>query len=146
MNKSGWTRQRTNNLRDELIWGWIPSGDKVYHCTKKKKDIAVIYISNKKKSVAIIDALILFIFSSPEHNMLRMSYCDRSMTGIRLSVRVSGCLSVNNYLKNLLLWNRSTDFNETSQKWSLGDALSENFKDLNSMKNSGCHGNRKKKL
>ena len=36
-------------------------------------------------------------------------------------------------------------FNETSQNWSLGDALSENFKDLNSMKNSGCHGNQKKK-
>ena len=27
-----------------------------------------------------------------------------------------------------------------------GDALSENFKDMNSVKNSGCQGNRKKKL
>ena len=53
--------------------------------------------------------------------------------------------SVNNYLKNLL-WNQPTDFNETSQKWSLGDALSENFKDMNSVKNPGCHGNQKKKL
>ena len=61
-------------------------------------------------------------FSSPEHNMLRMSYCDRSLSG---SVCLSVCPSVNNYLKNLLLWNRPTDFNETSQKWSLGDALSE---------------------
>ena len=82
------------------------------------------------------------LFSSPEHNVLRVSYCDRSMSG----VRVSGRQSVNNYLKNLLLWNRPTGFNETSQKWSLGDALSENFKDLNSVKNCGCHGNRKKKL
>ena len=62
------------------------------------------------------------------------------------SVRPCVRPSVNNYLKNLLLWNRPTDFNETSQKWSLADALSENFKNLNSMKNSGCHGNRKKKL
>ena len=41
----------------------------------------------------------LFI-SSPEHNMLKVSYCDRSMSGIRsfpLYVRPS----VNNYLKNL---------------------------------------------
>ena len=61
------------------------------------------------------------------------------------SVRRCVCPSMNNYLKNLL-WNRPTDFNETLQKWSLVDALSEDFKDLNSVKNSGCHGNQKKKL
>ena len=82
------------------------------------------------------------LFSSPEHIVLRMSYCDRSLSGVRPSV----CPSVNNYLKILLLWNRPTDFSETSQKWSLGDALSKYFKDLNSMENSGCHGNREKKL
>ena len=38
-------------------------------------------------------------FSSPEHNMLRVSYYDRSMSGIRPCV----CPSVNNYLKNLPL-------------------------------------------
>ena len=27
-NKSGWTRQSTNNLRDELIREWTRSGDK----------------------------------------------------------------------------------------------------------------------
>ena len=81
------------------------------------------------------------IFSWPEHKVLRMSYCNQS-----LSVRQYVRPSKNNYLRNLLLWNRATDFNETSQKWSLGDALSEHFKDMNSMKNSGCHGNRKKKL
>ena len=37
------------------------------------------------------------LFSSPEHNVLRMSYCDRSMSGVRLCVRPS----VNNYLKNV---------------------------------------------
>ena len=64
------------------------------------------------------------------------------LASVRLCVRPS----VDNYLKNLLLWNRPTHFNETLQKWSLGDALSEKFKDMNSVKNSGCHGNRKKKL
>ena len=60
---------------------------------------------------------------------------------------LSVCLSIREQLlKNLLLWNRPTDFNEMSQKLSLGDALSENFKDMNSMKNSGCYGNWKKKL
>ena len=29
------------------------------------------------------------IFSSPEHNMLRMSYCDRSLSGIHPSLRPS---------------------------------------------------------
>ena len=38
-------------------------------------------------------------FSSAEHNMLRMSYCDQSLSGVRPTVRPS----VNNYLKNLLL-------------------------------------------
>ena len=60
-----------------------------------------------------------------------------------VSFRPCVCPSVNNYLKNLLLWNRPTDFNETSQKWSLDDALLEHFKVLNSVKNSGFHGNRK---
>ena len=78
----------------------------------------------------------------PRRGLLRVSYCDRSMLGVRPSV----CPSVNNYLKNLLLWNQPTDFNETSQKWSLRGALSEYLKDLNSVKNSGCHGNRKKKI
>ena len=78
--------------------------------------------------------------NSPEHNVLRVSYCDRSLSGYRPSVRES----VNNYLKNLL-WNRPTDFNETSQKQLLGVALSEYLKDLNSAKIPGCHGNRKKK-
>ena len=86
------------------------------------------------------------VFSSHEHNMLRMSYCDRSLSGVHPAGRPCVRPSMNNYLKNLLLWNRPTDFNETSQKLSLGDALSEYFKDMNSMKNSGCHGNRKKKL
>ena len=38
-NKFGRTRQRTNNLGDEMIWGggWTPSGDKslVYHCANR---------------------------------------------------------------------------------------------------------------
>ena len=61
-NKFGRRRQRTNNLRDELFRGSIPSCDKrlVYHCANDT--IYWLYIfSIKKESVAIIDALILFI-------------------------------------------------------------------------------------
>ena len=60
-NKFGWTRWRTYNLRDELIWGWTPSGDKrlVYHCAIRKIQYLHIF-SIKKESIAIIDALILF--------------------------------------------------------------------------------------
>ena len=43
------------------------------------------------------------LLSSPEHNVLRMSYCDRSLPGVCPSGWPSGCPSVNNYLKNLLL-------------------------------------------
>ena len=48
-------------------------------------------------------------FSSPEHSVLRVSYCDRSVSGIRLSV--------NNYWKNLLLWNRPWNFTEMILGW-----------------------------
>ena len=48
--------------------------------------------------------IFFYIFSSPEHNVLGMSYCDQSMSGVRLSV--------NNCLKNLLLRNRPTDVTE----------------------------------
>ena len=97
---------------------------------------------SKEQSILSRETIQIAFFSSPEHNVLRMSYCDRSMSGVHPCVRPS----VNNYLKNVLLWNWPTDFNETSQKLSFGDALSENFKDMNSVKNSGCHGNQKKKL
>ena len=53
------------------------------------------------------------LFSLPEHNVLRVSYCDQSMSIVRLSI----CLSVNKQLeKNLLLLDRHLDFSENSQK------------------------------
>ena len=80
------TRQMTNNLRDELIWGMNSASElaTVYYHTlgvsrevasllrqmtklgvllRQKNDIAVIDIFNNKKRVAIMDALILFIFT-----------------------------------------------------------------------------------
>ena len=76
----------TNNLRDELIWGMNSASElaTVYYHTlgvsrevasllrqmtklgvllRQKNDIAVIDIFNNKKRVAIMDALILFIFT-----------------------------------------------------------------------------------
>ena len=41
--------------------------------------------------------------SSPEHNVLRVNFCDRSLSGVRPSGRVSIRPSVNNYFKNLLI-------------------------------------------
>ena len=82
-----------------------------------------------------------FQFRSPEYVVLRVSYCDWS-----LYVHQSVHPSVNKYLKILLFWIRQTDFNENSQKLSLGDAFSEYFEDLNSIKTSGGHGKLKKKF
>ena len=61
-NKFGWTSKRTNHLRDKLIWGWTPSSDKtlVNHCANRKRYGGY----KKKKSVALIDVLILFILKS----------------------------------------------------------------------------------
>ena len=81
------------------------------------------------------------LFSSPEHNVLRGSYCDRS-SSVRLSVRPSICPSVNNFFKNLLLQNQKANLDKTWQECSLGEALQKLLKEFNSNKNSGCHGNK----
>ena len=81
-------------------------------------------------------------FSSPEHNVLRGSYCDRSSSVVRPSVRPSICPSVNNFFKNLLLQNQKANLDKTWQECSLGEALQKLLKEFNSNKNSGCHGNK----
>ena len=55
------------------------------------------------------------IFSSPEQEVLRLSYCDWSVIR-RPFVHSSVRLSVHNYKKNLLPI--SSDFNQISQKWT----------------------------
>ena len=75
----------------------------------------------------------MLFFSSPEHNVLMGSYCDRSS-----SVRPS----VNNFFKNLLLQNQKANLDKTWQECSLGEALQKLLKEFNSNKNSGCHGNK----
>ena len=86
------------------------------------------------------------LFSTPEHNVLRGSYCDRSSSGVRpsvrLSVRPSVRLSVNNFFKNLLLQNQKANLDKTWQECSLGEALQKLLTEFNSNKNSGCHGNK----
>ena len=86
------------------------------------------------------------LFSSPEHNVLRGSYCDRSSSVVRPSVcpsvRPSICPSVNNFFKNLLLQNQKANLDKTWQECSLGEALQTLLKEFNSNKNSGCHGNK----
>ena len=58
-------------------------------------------------------SIFILVFSSSEHELLEVRYCDQSI------IRLTDCPSVH--------------------------ALSKYFKKLNSMKNSGCHGNRVKK-
>ena len=67
------------------------------------------------------------LVSSPEHNVLRGSYCDRSSSGVRPSVRASVHPSVrpsvNNFFKNLLLQNQTANLDKTWQECSLGEAV-----------------------
>ena len=78
------------------------------------------------------------LFSSPEHKVLMVSFCDRPMSGVRRP----SCV-VHNFFKHLLLLNHWANLDETWQGCSLGEALPKLFKRLNS--NSGCHGNQKEK-
>ena len=52
--------------------------------------------------------------------------------------------SIHNFFKQHLLINHWASFNENSQDWSLDDW--KLFKHLESMQDSGCHGNQKKKF
>jgi len=76
-----------------------------------------------------LNALLILssIFSSPEHEVLSellWSFNVRRPASVRASV----CVSVNNFFKQHLLWNRLLDFDQTSQEWSLGGPLSKLFK------------------
>ena len=55
----------------------------------------------------------------------------------------SVCL--HNFFKWHLLLNHWANFHQISKEWSLGDTDWSLFKHLESMQDSGCHGNQKKK-
>ena len=60
----------------------------------------------------------LNIFSSPEHKVLMVSFCDRPMSGVRRA----SCV-VHIFFKHLLLLNHWANLDETWQGCSLGKAL-----------------------
>ena len=60
------------------------------------------------------------LFSSPEHKVLIVSFCDRPMS------------VVHNFFKHLLLLNHWANLDETWQRCSLGEALPKLFQRLNS--------------
>ena len=72
----------------------------------------------------------MVFISSPEHKVLRVSYCDRPMSGVcRLA-------SANNFFKHLLLLNHRANIDETWQGCSLGETLQKLFKKFDSIHNS----------
>ena len=83
---------------------------------------------------------LLNLFSSPEHKVLMVSFCDRPMSGVRRLLCV-----IHNFFKHLLLLNHWANLDETWQGCSLDEALPKLFKRLNSNHNSGCHGNQNEK-
>ena len=79
-------------------------------------------------------------FSSPEHEVLMVSFTDRPMSVIR---RLSSV--VHNFFKHLPHLNHWSNLDETWQGCSLGEVLPKLFKRLNSTHNSSCHGDQQKK-
>ena len=63
-DKSGQTRQGTNNLGDELIWDELCQLTKVGVSFRQYNNIAATDVFNKNENVAIINVLILFILIS----------------------------------------------------------------------------------
>ena len=84
----------------------------------------------------------LFPFLAHPSRRLKVSYCDHSpsVVVIHLSIRPY------TIFKQHLLLNHWANFNQISQDWPLDNTDWNMFKDLESMQNSGCHGNQKKNL
>ena len=94
-------------------------------------------------------SLFVWVFSSTGQRPV--SYCHGVVSIVCLSVHLSMracvcmCASANSAFKKPLLRNYWLDFYEISQECSLGGPLSNSFKKLCSMKNSGFYGNQSKK-
>ena len=67
-----------------------------------------------------------------------------STTCSRGAFRVVRCPSsvMNNFFKHFLLLNRWANLDQTWQECSLGGPLQKLFTEFDSIKNSGCHGNK----
>jgi len=59
---------------------------------------------------------VIMYFSSPEHKVLKVSFCDGPLSIVSVS-------SFNTFFKQLLFWNHLMDFYQTSQKRSLSGPL-----------------------
>ena len=69
------------------------------------------------------------VFSSPENEVLMVSYCDQSLSVVR--ALLTFCF------KRLILQNGRTDFEIISQDGSLGDALPKLLKLFRSVEQDG---------
>ena len=83
----------------------------------------------KKLPIEILFFLSAFFFSSPEHEVLMVSYCDQSLSVVR-------ALSTFCF-KQLLLPNGYTDFKIILQDGSLGDPLPKLLKPFSSVEQDG---------
>ena len=112
--------------------------------SRSSEKVRVKYQGQVSQKMGVSGALVFtntsYFFSSPEHKVLMVNFCDRPM-----SVVCCPSCSVHNFVKHLLLLNHWANLDETWQGCSLGEALPKLFKRLNSNHNSGYHGNQKEK-
>ena len=91
-------------------------------------DIKCFKVNRNKFSGVMYDTFVC-IFSSPEHEVLMVSYCDQSLSVVR-------ALSTFCF-KQLLLQNGLTDFEIILQEGSLGDPLPKLLKLFCSVEQDG---------
>ena len=85
--------------------------------------------SNGENPRLIYTSKEVLFFSSPEHEVLMVSYCDQSLSVVR-------ALSTFCF-KRLLLENRQTDFEIILQEGSLGDPLPKLLKPFRFVEQNG---------
>ena len=104
------------------------------HCIIELSTRWCLFIKPKlsiiKKEQTVLSCKFVHVFSSPEHEVLMVSYCDQSLSVVR-------ALSTFGF-KRLLLQKGLTDFETILQEGSLGDPLPKLLKPFRSTEQDGC--------
>ena len=98
-----------------------------YEIVPKDRPVLVLILVLKCDLFIMVINMNFKVVSSPEHEVLMVSFCDRPMSVVR---RVKSV--IHNFFKHLLLLNHRANLDETWQGCSLGEVLPKLFKRLNS--------------
>ena len=116
-----------------VVWERVNRHTSIVSPSMLQVIVFIYFYGFKANNKHFVQNQFLYVFSSPEHNMLKGEllgwWC----------VRRASCV-INNFFKHLLS-NPWANLDQTWQECSFGGPLQKLFTEFDSIKNSGCHGN-----